>query len=651
MNDALTLSTVQGQIKIENSISAYQPSNEIIELTKKVKSAYQDGETIQNYPFEEFNGKSLIQRMNEDQRAWLSWSPEPSFGDDDWRWTGVRPITRNKVISTAAHLTSQLIYPNIFAQNEFDEEDRDAAHVMRELVEYHIRRSDYETSFLFGVISGLVNPVTYFKVDYAQGWQEIWDSGSRERVIDEVFSGFQFGLIPPEDVLISNAYQYELQKQDWIIEKSLISMGQAEALYGDHENFTHVKPGKKVILHEDGVFYDVEDMNDSLVEKVCFKSRRTDTELYFLGGIYLGNTNTEYNPFYHRTNKNKPRYNLAKFGAEPIDAKRFWAYKSLVAKMANDQEAIDREWQMFFDAGFLSTFPPLVTMGAGKIDRSVVTPATVTEIGREAKIEPLQVANPLSALQGLREAERSLTESSSDSQLAGNQQGDVQKTARESMILQQNAQTNLGIMGKMIGTMVKDVGELLVDDIIRYQTIGEATEIAGQMAYKTFIVGGKVKNGTTKTSYIRFTDRHAGRAMGEKEKAQREYELMEEAGKDKDIYEVNPALFARMDYLITIDSDQLFQRNDSFEKALKLEVYDRAIANPVISQDQESMQKVTRDFLLEPLLKGEASKYMPQTENVARGLIPKLGEETMKPGSDFTKNVVRSAAMEKLLVK
>ena len=630
---------------IQSSLSAYQPSNEVKDLTLVVKKADQDGDNILNTPYKEFNNRSVLQRASEDQMAWLSWTPDPYEGEDDWRWNGVRPITRNRVISVAAHLTSQLLIPNVFAQNEFDEEDREAAYVMKDLVEYNIKRSNYDTSFLFGVIAGLVNPVSYFKVDYVKAYQDIWQEGKLEKVVDDMFSGFQNSLIPVEEILICNPFQYDFQKQDWMIHKKFISYGEAQAKHGSYSQFQYVQAGKKVILHEDGNFYDVEDINGALVEEVCFKNRRKDTEVYFVGGVYMGNVNVNYNPFIHRTNKNKPKYNIVKFGYEPIDAMRFFFYKSLVAKMSNDQEAADREWQMYFDASFLSTFPPTITMGAGKIDRSVIAPATNTELGKDAKITPLNIANPGAALGALREAERSLTESSQDPQQAGDQQG-PQKTARESILLQQNAETNLGLATKMIGVMVKDIGSLYVDDIIRYQSIGELSEITGETSYKTFIVDGKVKGGKDKSSYIKFTDRFAGKVMSKDEKDMENYKLAEEAGDDKDIYEVNPYVFSRMDYLITIDADKALQKNDAFERAFKLETYDRAIANPLVVQDMESMQKITRDFLFEPLMHGEASRYLPSIQKVANSLVPPEGEK----GKGLPKRIVQGSAMREFAV-
>ncbi len=638
-----TLSYKKNSDKPENALSAYQPSNDVLEMTQKVRRAYEDGWETQNRPFAELNNRSPLQRADEDQMAWLSWTPEPYEGEDDWRWNGVRPITRNRVISTAAHLTSQLLVPQAFAQNDFQEEDRAAANVMRDMIEYNIKRSNYTTAFLFGVISGLVNPVSYFKVDYSMGWQDIWEDGNLKKVVDDVYSGFQHSLVPIEDVLISNPYEFEFQKQDWIIEKEYISYGQAQAECGDHPNFIHVEAGKKVLLHDDGMFYDVEDEEEDLVEKVVYKCRRSDEEVKFLGGIYMGNENVDYNPLIHRTNKNKPKYNLVKYGYEPIDEMKFYYYKSLVAKMSNDQEAADRQWQMYFDASFLNTFPPTITMGAGKIDRSVITPAMNTDLPENAKIEPLNVGNPNVALQALREAERSLTESSQDPQASGIQQG-PQKTARESILLERNAETQLGLAAKMIGVMVTDIGGLLVDDIIRYQTIGELSEITGEMTYQTFILDGKIKGGKEKSSYIKFTDRFAGREMSKEERMKEELKLFENAEDEQDIYEVNPYAFARMDYLITIDAEEALKRNDAFERAFKLETYDRAIANPLVQQDPEALQKITRDFLFEPLMKGEASKYLPNISRVASSLVP-----SEQSGGGMTSRMTQSAGLEELL--
>ena len=632
------------QIKPDQPLSAYQPSQEVKDLYKIVRYAFQVGNEVLNRPFEEFNDKSLIGRVNEDQKAWLSWSPGAfSDPDSDWRWTGVRPITRNKILSTAAHLTSQLIQPSIFAQNDQDEEDKDASRVMSSLLEHNIQRSNYELSFLYGVISALVNPVSYFKVDYTEAMQEVWTKKGKKPVLDDELSGFQFNILSPDEVMFPNPYQYHIQKQDYIIHHEKIQYEEAEAMYKDHDDWEHVKRGTQYVIAEDALFYDVEDVEGtSLVDRIRYYHRRSDTELVFINGVYLSNKNKKNNPIHHRTNKNKPKYPIVKFGAEPIDAMRFFGYKSLVAKMSNDQELYDRMWQMAMDGTFLTTFPPVFTMGAGKIDKSVIVPGTVSDIQRDAQVVPMtNFANPLSSFTALREIEASLSESSQDVQLQG-KEGRLPQTARQSLLIQQNAETNLSLLTRMIGTAVKEVGELMVDDIIRYQTVGEVNEIlAGvpKMKFKTFIVGGKTEEGRNITEYLRFTDVFMGKKLSQREKELEEMRLFDEAGEDKVIYEINPNLFAKLQFLVSVDYEQMLKRNTTFERAFKLEIYDRLITNPFVDQ-----AAVTRDFLLEPLVKGEAQKYIKGT---MEALVPERSEQPASKGR-LTGRMMESATLESI---
>lgn len=644
MNTELSYHKVEGKQTVLNTRSAYNPSRKIKDLTQLIKADYAIGDEILHRPFAEFNGVSLIERTNRDQATWLSWNPDSTLDpESDWRFTGIRPMTRNRVISTAAHLTSQLVIPMVHAQNDQDEEDKEAAYVMRDLVEYNIQHSNYELAFMYGVISALVNPVTYFKVGFSYAEQEVWKKGKKVMVEDDVLSGFQFYLIPPEEILIGNAYEHDIQKQPFVIHRRFISFDEARGLFGDHPNWGHIRPGIKAVYNEDdGLFYDVEDENAVLVEHVTYYCRRKDTEVDYINGVYMGDEKIE-NPMTHRTNKNKPKYPLAKFGAEPVDAMRFFGYKSLVAKLQNDQEGLDRAWQMYHDANFLATYPPTVTIGAGKIDKSVIIPATTTDLKPNAKIEPLTIVNPQNMQASILEFERSLSESSQDPQLGG-KSGDLPRTARQSVLIQQNAQTNLGIMGRMIGDAVDQVGNLMVDDILRYQTIGNVSEILGgipKLKFKSFILPNKTIEGKNKSEIIRFKDEMLGMEMDDNEKRKAELKLFEEAGEERSIFEVNPQLFSRMNYLISVDYEQMLQRNSNFEKAFKLETYDRAIANPLIAKDPEKAALITRDFLLEPLVGGDAEKYVPDVQQnmqqAAQQLIPKQGAASQ---------AVRSGALE-----
>ena len=184
-----------------------------------------------------------------------------------------------------------------------------------------------------------------------------------------------------------------------------------------------------------------------------------------------------------------------------------------------------------------------------------------------------------------------------------------------------------------------------MDNIIRYQTASEVSELTGELTYKTFLLDGKVKGGRNKTARIEFTDSFSGREMSKEEKEMEEYKLLDGIDEDKEIYKVNPYPFSRMQYLIQVDADRIGQKNEAFERAFKLETYDRAIANPLVQQDLEAMNKITRDFLFEPLMKGEANKYVPNLQKVAGSMAPQEANSGGK-GQDIPSRMMRSVAME-----
>jgi len=171
---------------------------------------------------------------------------------------------------------------------------------------------------------------------------------------------------------------------------------------------------------------------------------------------------------------------------------------------------------------------------------------------------------------------------------------------------------------------------LMVDIALQHLTVAETVEILGgnvRLNYRNFIVQDQKVGGQTVTKHLRFSDELIGLQMSEEERKKRNVKLLKEAGAkmergevkvEKHIYEVNPFLFSRMKYLVRVEPDAMLPKNEAFEKAMSLEVYNRAIQNPLIVQDPEALSTVTRDFLFGALAKtqGEEDKYLPDTRRV-----------------------------------
>ena len=613
------------------SPSGFAPEPEIMVLMAQVKKDYQAGIDVLSSPYAEFGENTLtpLSVAERDQRAFNSWEEsEPDDPDVKWRWRGIRPITRNKIISIAGHFIAAMLYPNFFAQNEQDEEDKDAANLMRDLIIWNVENSNYKSSYLLAVIAGLVNPVAYLEVEFARVIRQVKEvvkgKIKMRDVIDEVLSGFRLHCVPMDEILIGNPYQQNIQEQKFVGRKRLISWDEAKSRYGKHENWKYVQPGVKTIYDiPSNSFFDVyEEEGGDLVDWFIYYNREEDLEVPFINGIYMGKPDPHENLMKHRrvgyTPDNKPVlvpiYPIVKFGYGIIN-ERFYFYKSAVNELGPQQRLVDKMWKMVVDATFLQTIPPLAVVGSQVIKSNIIYPGAITQFrDKDTSITPLKVGSELAgAYNILTTAENDMIQSAKLPQFPQKSGA----TAFEVSQALQQAKVQLGVFGSMIASAVAELGALMVDVVIQHQTIAEVEEITGgtmRMRYKKFLLKDQPEGGRKVTKVIELTNKELTGSLEESTKI-----LEEEGGLDSDrrIYRVNPTLFRRRKFLVRIDPDQLYPKNELFDKALKLEAFDRMVNNPLI--DQEA---ITRDFLIEPFAKGETEKYMKKEIVGVQGVQP-----------------------------
>lgn len=625
---------------ITNQVSDYRPPKPVADLTYKVKQDYQTGYNILHRSYEEFNDKTLIQRMNLDQKAFNSYVEVPSDNpDEEWRWNGVRPTTRNKVIAMAAHLVSQTLIPGIFAQNDLDEEDKDAANIMRYLVEWNIRNSNYEISYRQAVLGALVNPVAYLHADYAEVIQTIKEKmvGGQmtlREVVDEVLSGFQAHSIPGDEILINNAYQFYLQQQKCIFRRRFPDYDELKGRYGNHPNWKYVRPGIKVFCNDEtGTFYEqYDDQLTTLGEECIYFNRREDIEVPYINGIYFGDANVDNNPMKHRDNKNHPKYPYAKTGFSLIDEGRFYYYKSLVFHMADDQELEDRVTRLLVDASVLETEPPMAGIGTGNVGTGVMYPGQLTPFKEGSSVTPLGIGRNLGNLYNLL---GNIEQSIDESTISKTGEGQIypeKRTKWEVQRAEMNAAIKRGIFGRMIGDLIRDFGDLMIDVIIHHETVGQVEEtLSGQavLKFRTFLLPNQTEGGKTITRKIRFKPEMIGRKItGTKEEIKKVRTrdsfrvIKDQGGKDADakIYDVNPQAFRNLKFLMFVDYETLIPRGRDYEEAVAIRNYNLMRADPLFDP-----KEVAQD-LAEALHKGDSDKYMTKEEIPPEAMM--LGAKT-----------------------
>lgn len=610
-----------GSIKIIDPISSYNPNKAVKEVTSRVIRDMQTGRRNLTTPFTEFNDRSVIDEINQNQRNFNSYVPPRSEDPEDaWRAQTVRPVTRNKLISIAAHVTAQILYPNAFAQNKNDEEDRDAALVMRDLIEWVIDNSNYSRKFLQAVIAALTDPVTVMKQEYCEVMRqvkEMQDDGSytMKEIIDTILSGFVFNLVQANEFYIANVYEPDLQKQRFVATRKLIDYEEARLRYGKHSNWKYVRPGVRTVFDDTTrTFYDQhdEDLRDYLVEEVVYENRADDLKITFISGIIMCD------PDYANPRKDK-MYGYSKTGYEFLNNGQFFYYKSAANKLASDQDLIDTMYNMVMDGTFLSLMPPMALYGTEEVNSSVTVPGMVTSFkDPNTKLENIGPRSDIRAgLESIALIEKSMSESSQDNMRQGMAESG-ERTAYEVSQLEKNARIALGLFGKMIGFFVEDIGNLLVGDIIQHLTVADMAEVTSpgqRMKFKSFLLPDKIDGGKKITKKIKFTDEYYGQENLSKEQfLDNSFKIMDEEGgfdSNTKIYKVNPELFRELKFKIVIAPDLLEPKNKNLEKALNLEAYDRLIQNPILDQGA-----VTRDFLLEVYKPGESDKYMKQAQPI-----------------------------------
>ena len=581
----------------------------------------------------------MLQRQDQNQRIWnLFEEPESSDPDRKWRSRSVRAGARNSVISIAAHLVSAMMYPNFTAQNDQDEDDRDAASVMRDMILWNIENSDYDISMLFGVIAAAVNPCGYMSVEYAESFQKVRadfegkDIGVKD-VLDHVVSGLQVAPMPLEEVLISNIYQYEHQKQPSRSRDRWISYEEAEARYGEHKYWRNVRKGQHTVFDaETQQFYDIDDTDKSegLVQEIIVSYRSEDLEIPYVSGIYMGHDKPAKNPIRHRRlcydrdggTVSVPVYPETKFGYEPIDEKRFYYYKSVIDKQLPDHKRLEKMARLAEDATVLEVLKPALVSGKARINQSVIFPASVTSVPENSKVDFLSIGAAVGQLwQHIQDAEQQMSKSSQDDIRQGSApQGD--RTAYELSRIERNAIVKeFAIYGRMIGRAVEDIGGLMADCIIHHQTTLDAEEVIEGMPRlkdRRFLLRNQSKDGRKVTKEMIFTDEYMGRSMLPEEleeESWKVYDEQEERGGNVEIFKVNPHAFARLEYLATCEADSMMPKSMAFEEDRKLRAYQFLIADQFA--DPEA---VARDFLFDPLTEGKADKYMRKASDLGIGM-------------------------------
>ncbi len=639
--------------KVKETLSSYTPGEAERQCRNEFLKDFRLGWQTMHLPRPEFNDMSLYQRHVVDMLAFNTYQENdgnPLLEDrlGGWQSQAMRPIIRNAAVSIAAHQTARQLVPKVFAYNQDNDEQEDAAKVMSYLVDWAREQANYPYKALFRNIAALYSPISWGYTEYSEVFRSVKDGKNGDgtwkykEILDEDESGFQHMPLSCDQVYFANFYEREVQKQDFIILRRIISYDKARAKYGHIPNFQYVHGGIIVTVDDaNNGFYNVYDphMRQEDVEELIRWRKSTDSKEIMVNGVMMTEPYSE-NP------RADHQYPLDAFYYLPIN-ERCIAGKSLVFSLQSDARLANEFYQMISDGTKLNLFPPTVTSGSDKTGTDVMMPGlNLAFSDKDVTVNALRTADGQSlrtAQDTLAKIEESLHETSQNPQQQGQQGTGPASTAYEISRIEQNSNTVLGLSIKFFTfAHVIPYGKLLIGDILQYMTMPDAEKVTkeGGLLYKTFYAKEPGKNG--KQNKVQF-DAKLPDTMTEDEKLEVSWMLLKAQGgikSDVTLWKVNPTLFREHKYIFAVDADVLNPRSAELERAFDLETYDRAVASPVANQEE-----LYKDLLMgsNPRTERNPEKYVMKQPAPAPTQTPANGQpgtpSAAKPSSPSSQRV------------
>ena len=572
------------KLKGKDQQSSYIMTDEERLTRMRIVRDFERGYMISQKPRIEFDDLSLQQRATVDKMSFNSYQPNNGRaveGDivNRWRSNAMRPVVRNKVISMAAHATNAMLYPGVKAFNQDKKHDSSGAQAMQDLIEFACIKSNYDYHSMQMTIAALFSPAAVVFTEYATRYRVVGRGDNKKVIEDAAFTGFTDTVVPIQELYISNFYEHDIQKQDFLIWRRTPTYDAAMGKYGTADNWKYVKPGLQLVYNDaNNTFYEAydRDIQGDLVEEILYWNRSRNEFIVMVNGVFVTAYDNE-NP------RRDMQYPFTKTGYEFLDEGRCFYYKSLAHKMQKDAEILNTVWPMYIDAQYMAMFPPLQNIGGEQLASNVAVPGTTVNLtSKDSIVKPIfPPVNQAGSMQALQSIESSINQTSESPVFNQGGAGPTQ-TAEEIRTRRQQLETILGLFIRMLMDFVEQYGKLKISDVLQYMTVAEAGQITGDdLTYKSFILPA-MKGVRRQAKQLKF-DGSMPDQSSELDQMMMSAELAKE--KDVELWKIHPKFFRELTFETYITKDRIMPLSETEERGYILEEYDRLVANPLTDQE------------------------------------------------------------------
>lgn len=430
---------------MDKQIPTYIPNEEQRDFILKTYNDFLDDKEIKDQSWDVLNGRSL-------KTFWADSDYDYNVLVDDDETNPVAQysssISRDKANTFISSLSLQLLYPGITAQNDQQEIDNIMSRVSRSVLEWQFENDGRPSE------SGLLKNLRYTHKQVVSGTVHIQDDFTQDGKLIS-------SLVPNEEIYIPNFFQPDIQQQSHLIRLSENKdYKEVEAEFGEFDNWKYVSPGMDGWIQDNDEFNQkykgiVEDNKVTVVRiwrpvpkkeieklktngrlpKKCSKAKYYNVVINGIVMFDLDNLMP-----YHDGN-----YPINKGIFESFSPCTFYWGNSMPNKARQDKKWLDGWKTLIRYKAKLAALPPQLNFSGSHIDEDIVIPAKTTDMPKgmlpEQMVTIPGISNGITNgdIAIMKDATEDIERATASPQTSG-QQGSKQQTARETMIIEANAQ-------------------------------------------------------------------------------------------------------------------------------------------------------------------------------------------------------------------
>lgn len=610
--------TPETELDFKKNKELYRPTKNEIKARNRVLKDFIISRSIQKKSYNQFNGLNLIECIDDWTKRWNGYIPPSSQLLDDYQSRIFLNFTRNQVISYLSKVAMQKPKAKIKAVNKkTGMSDQLWSDVLEDLNRYSLDEENGEARFMEAAQECTVKGTVIVYEGYRKEHQKVkvpqgFDAESGQMRYKEewktIFDNCYQAVRPLEDFYISNIYQPDIQKQPWIVDRTVTTEFEGKAEFGHYPNWKYVQPGNYSVAIDPTTFYRnklVSDLQPDQCEVIRYYSRKDNVHIILVNGVVL---------YDGPIPRKDGRYPYAKGIYEPYEVPFFYGM-GFPHKIMGEQDLQNIFINMMADKTFGSLLPYGLSSDLDDlIEDDVLQPNKIRKVGdiNKWKFDTLPSVNAseqgmLNTILGLgKENAGDMGGVAGPGPLKG---GKV--TARQLLLRQQESMQKLGFSMGFLEDMEVDRTTLRINSIVQFYSIPKIEKITGrdgkeveQMMYRDIRVDEtKLDDGRIGTRIVKIVSPEVVQNPDAKLALKNEMGIAEAIGDEKgtptEFLAVVADTFYDYNFSVQVVKNSSYEQNEALEQAKRHELADWRLGLMAKFQYPVNMKELV-DWVQEP---------------------------------------------------